>query len=137
MRAEAFVAEVRGTLDDVEARVRELLAREGFGVLTEIPVHKVLEEKLGVSRSPLKILGACNPQLAHRALETLPEAALLLPCNVVLEETGGGGDSVVKVSIADPRSLLEDDRVSELAREAAARLQRVASELTEGTASPS
>jgi len=103
---------------DVDRAVREALAAEGFGVLTEIDVAATLKAKIGVERPPLVILGACNPNFAHRALAIDESAALLLPCNVVLEPAGGG----TRVRIVDPRSLLDDDRLTELAEEAAHRL---------------
>ncbi|MDA8312915.1 MAG: DUF302 domain-containing protein [Actinomycetota bacterium] len=92
-------------LDEAERAVRAALAEEGFGILTEIDVAATLEAKLGVQRPPLKILGACNPELAHRALSADPGLALLLPCNVVLEEAGEGR---TRVAIVDPRTLLAE-----------------------------
>jgi uncharacterized protein (DUF302 family) len=90
-------------IDRAEPAVREALAAEGFGVLTEIDVAAVLQAKLGLDRSPLKILGACNPPLARRALEIDSSFALVLPCNVVLDESIAGQ---TRVSIADPRQLV-------------------------------
>jgi uncharacterized protein (DUF302 family) len=117
-----------GDLEDAEAAVREALGKQGFGVLTEIDVAAVLRAKLGVDRPPLKILGACNPGFAHRALELDPSLALVLPCNVTLEALGGRR---ARVAIADPRAMLsgEGPDLSELAEEAAAALEKVVHEL--------
>jgi uncharacterized protein (DUF302 family) len=107
-------------LDQAEAAVRETLATQGFGVLTEMDIAATLKAKLGVERAPLKVLGACNPQLANAALEADPSASLLLPCNVVLEPDASGG---TRISAVDPRSLLDDDAVAALADDAAGRLR--------------
>jgi uncharacterized protein (DUF302 family) len=100
---------------DAEAAVRGALNSQGFGVLTEIDVAATLKAKLGVERSPLKILGACNPTFAHRALQLDESASLLLPCNVVLTETGDG----TRISAVDPRELMPDEAFQILANEAA------------------
>ena len=92
---------VAAPIAKAEAAVRDALAAEGFGVLTEIDVAATFKEKLGVERAPLRILGACKPALAHRAIEIDPTAVLILPCNVVLEEQGPGR---TWVTIADPAS---------------------------------
>jgi uncharacterized protein (DUF302 family) len=104
---------------DAEAAVRDALAAQGFGVLTEIDVAATLKAKLGVDRSPLKILGACNPSLAHRALQIDPSVALVLPCNVVVEATGTG----TRVAAVDPLDLMDDPRFTALADEATQRLR--------------
>ena len=110
-------------LAEVEGAIRQALSEEGFGILTEIDVAATLEAKLGVHRPPMKILGACKPSFAHRALEIDPSLALLLPCNVVIEAADGGG---THVSIADPRALLamgrDDDQLAQLAAEASTAL---------------
>ena len=117
---------------EAESAVREALSEEGFGVLTEIDVAATLEAKLGVHRSPLKILGACNPVLAHRALDIDPALALVLPCNVVLE---GLDDGRTRVSIADPRALLTlgenepDAALEALGAQAASSLERAVGRL--------
>ncbi len=111
------------------ARTVEALKAEGFGVLTEIDVKETLKKKLDVDFRPYKILGACNPPLAYRALTTAPEVGLLLPCNVTVSEAGEG---VTDVSLVDPMSMLGMLRYAELeevAREARARLERVAAAL--------
>jgi len=102
-----------------EAVIRDALAEQGFGVLTEIDVAATLKAKLGVERPPLKILGACNPTLAHRALELDPSVSLLLPCNVVIEVVDGR----THVAAVDPFELMDDQRFAELAGDAATRLR--------------
>jgi uncharacterized protein (DUF302 family) len=117
---DALSVTVSQPLESAEAAIRQALAAEGFGVLTEIDVAATLKAKLGVERAPLKILGACNPTFAHRALEVDPSVSLLLPCNVVLETTTGG----TRISTVDPRQLLVDDRLAPLADDAAVHLRR-------------
>ena len=103
---------------EAETAVRAALAEQGFGVLTEIDVAATLKAKLDVDRAPLKILGACNPTFAHRALQLDPSVSLVLPCNVVLEPADNG----THVAAVDPRELMTDPRFAELADEAAASL---------------
>jgi uncharacterized protein (DUF302 family) len=116
---------VSGTVDQIEPIVRRALAAEGFGVLTEIDIAAVLKEKLGVERAPMRILGACNPTLAHQALLADSAAALMLPCNVVLEVIDDRGGPLVHVAIVDPRALLPGEAHAALTGEAAGRLQAV------------
>ena len=112
-------------IEQAEQEVRAALGAQGFGVLTEIDVAATLKAKLDVDRPPLRILGACNPALAHQALQIDPSVALALPCNVVLEES----DGTTRVTIVDPRELLPGDAVAEIAVEAASRLEAVAAAL--------
>jgi uncharacterized protein (DUF302 family) len=106
-------------MDRAETALRSALADQGFGVLTEIDVAATLKAKLGVDRPALKILGACNPTLAHQALELDATSALVLPCNVVLEPGADGG---THISAVDPRELMPDPAFAELAEGAAKRL---------------
>lgn len=108
------------SMAEAEAAIRASLATEGFGVLTEIDVAETLATKIGVQREPLKILGACNPEFANRALEMDISVSLLLPCNVVL----AADDNGTRISAVDPRSLMDAEGFNELAADAAARLTR-------------
>jgi uncharacterized protein (DUF302 family) len=123
----AFEATVALPMSDAEQAVRDALGRQGFGVLTEIDVAATLRAKLGVERAPLKILGACNPTFADRALDIDPSIALLLPCNVALDDAE---DGTTRVRIVDPRELMDDPRFASLAGEAAAKLQAAIGELS-------
>lgn len=114
----------RLSIDDAEARVRDALAAEGFGILTEIDVAATLLEKLGIERTPYRILGACNPQLANQALGSEVDIGLLLPCNVIVYQDG---DETV-VAILDPGTMVDltgNDAVRSVALEARERLERV------------
>lgn len=109
-------------IDEAEQMVRSELKEQGFGVLTEIDVARVFAEKLDVSRRPLKILGACNPVMAHDALSRDATVALALPCNVVLDSTR---DDVTTISIADPSIMMPGEEFADLAGEAKSRLMAV------------
>ena len=109
-------------------RVKDALKAESFGVLTEIDVRQTLREKLGAEMEPYLILGACNPVLAHQALEQEPEIGLLLPCNVVVRAVDDG----CRVEIADPEAMLGivgDEQLDAIAQEAKQRLLRVVAAL--------
>jgi uncharacterized protein (DUF302 family) len=120
-----FGKSVNLAFDAALARVTEQLQKEGFGVLTEIDVQATLKKKLNADVPPYRILGACNPAFAHRALAAEPSIGLLLPCNVVVRQDAGGQ---VQVEMMDPNAVLElvgRPEINEIAGEVRARLQRV------------
>jgi len=111
--------------DQAVQAVTEALAKEGFGVLTEIDVAATLKKKLNLERPPYRILGACNPQFAAKALEAEPQIGALLPCNVVVRQDAAGRTIV---EFMDPRAVLQlTDRpeVAVIAGEVRSRLERV------------
>lgn len=114
--------EVDRPYDETVTRVREALKAQGFGVLTEIDVRKTLKEKIDVDVEPQVILGACNPRLAHRALEADPRIASLLPCNVVVRIDDGR----TIVEAVNPQVLAEvsgSPALGAIAEEAGSRIQ--------------
>ena len=88
--------------DAVDARVRAALGKHGFGVLTEIDVKATMKKKLDVDMQPYRILGACNPGMAHQAIGMEPRVGAMLPCNVILRAVDGG----VEVSAVDPEASM-------------------------------
>ncbi len=117
------------TYETVLQKTIDALIVEGFGVLTEIDVKETLKKKINVDYPPYKILGACNPPLAYRALTAAPEVGLLLPCNVTVRQLDSGK---VEVAMIDPlmmMSVIENKELKTVADEARARLERVAQSL--------
>jgi len=115
--------------DEAVRKATEALAAEGFGVLTEIDVAATLNKKLGKDMPPYKILGACNPQLAQRAIEVEPQIGALLPCNVVVRQDAAG---TTIVEIMDPQSVLQlvgRPEIETVASEVRSRLERVLASL--------
>jgi len=131
MSGMAYEVTIASPYAEALPRVIEALKVEGFGVLTRIDVHDAFKEKLGVDFRHYSILGACNPALAHRALSSRPDAGLMLPCNVIVEESGGG----TLVRIVDPAMMMQagglagDPVLQEVGAEAELRLKRVAEAL--------
>jgi len=128
MSENAIVVTLAMSLADAEVKVRDALKEEGFGVLTEIDVEATLREKLGEEVGPYKILGACNPPLAHRAIGIDREVGLMLPCNVLLRATDNGDTEVLA---ADPSAMvtLFGDDLSEVAADAREKLVRAMARL--------
>ena len=113
-----------GSFVDAVERVRAELKEAGFGVLCEIDVQATLREKLGVEREPYVILGACNPPLAHRALQAEPDLGVLLPCNVVVY-TRGGETRIAAIDAERMLSIVGNDDLAEVAADVKARLAGV------------
>jgi len=114
--------ELDASYDDAIGRVKDALKDQGFGVLTEIDVRQTLKDKLDIDVEPQIILGACNPQLAHRALEIDPRTAALLPCNVVVRTEAGR----TVVEALDPKLIAEipgNPALTPIAEEAGQRIQ--------------
>ena len=110
--------------DTVVADVRQALAGEGFGVLTEIDVQATLKEKLGIETDPYMILGACNPPLAHQALTAEPELGTLLPCNVVVYRRDGA-THIAAIDAERMLSVVGNDDVAPIATQVRDKLARV------------
>lgn len=115
---------IPAVLPEAEARVREALQREGFGVLTEVDVSAVLRQKLGEVFMPYRILGVCNPQLAHRALQAEPAVGAFLPCGVALFEATPGTTTVALQNPALMEEAFANETLAAPARDALERLTR-------------
>ncbi|MCB8924849.1 MAG: DUF302 domain-containing protein [Ardenticatenaceae bacterium] len=125
-----FDVYLNSSYDEAITAVTEELKKEGFGVLTEIDVKATLKKKLDVDFRPYKILGACNPVLAHKALSLVPEVGLMLPCNVTVAQEEDGR---ILVSIVNPQQMLgvvDNPELEAVACDAEEKLKRVAAALS-------
>ena len=124
-----FAKETDLPFDEAIARITEELKKEGFGVLTEIDVQATLKKKLDVEFRKYRILGACNPPFAHKALLAEPQIGLMLPCNVVVQE---GENNKTIVSAIDPMASMqavENDALDKIAEQVKAKMEKVIAKL--------
>jgi uncharacterized protein (DUF302 family) len=134
METMSYNAELKAGFDEAIDRVTAALKDEQFGVISRIDLHSTFKEKLGVDMPSHTILGACNPKLAHKAVSASPEASLMLPCNVTVQQVR---ENRVMVRIVSPEAVMsgagldKDPVIREVGLEADARLKRVANALGE------
>ena len=120
-----FNKTVAGPFEAVIDRVKAAMKLEGFGVLTEIDVKATLHQKLGLEFRPYRILGACNPSLAHKALLVEDKIGTTLPCNVIVQDLGGGQIEVAAVNPKVAMQRVDNAALAPIAEEVAARLEKV------------
>lgn len=120
-----FAKEIDLSFEEAIIRVTEELKKEGFGVLTEIDVKATLKKKLDEDFRNYRILGACNPPLAHQALQAEPHIGLMLPCNVVVQESENGGTIISAIDPVASMQAVENDSLGEVAQQVRGKLQKV------------
>lgn len=124
-----FAKTLAGSFDNVVARTREALARQGFGVLTEIDVAATLKSKIGAEIAPYLILGACNPSLAYEALQLEDKVGTMLPCNVVVRDAGDGRTEVAAIDPVASMSAIPNPMLKKQAAIVADKLAAVVADI--------
>lgn len=120
-----FGIEIKAGFDDTVQRTIQALQEEGFGILCDIDIRETLKKKLNVSFRQYRILGACNPLLAHQALTKEDDLGLLLPCNVVVYELGEQRSRIVAIDPVKTLGIVGNDSLEPIAKEVKSRLQSV------------
>jgi len=116
---------ISGPFDEATVKIIKALKDEGFGVLTDIDVKDTMKQKLGIDFRRYRILGACNPPLAHKALEAEDKIGTMLPCNVIVQDLSNGEVEVAAIDPAESMARIGNPALSELANTVRAKLQKV------------
>ena len=124
-----FNTTLRTAFEDAVAQTVLALQAEGFGIISDIDVQKTLHEKIGVAFRPYRILGACNPKLAHEALQLEDKIGAMLPCNVVVQALADGNVEIAAIDPVASMQAVDNPRLKEAAAEAAQRLKRAISNI--------
>lgn len=120
-----FAKTLNASFDDTVRHATEALKQEGFGIITEIDVKKTLQNKINVEFRNYRILGACNPTLAHKALQIEDKVGTMLPCNVVVQEVGNGRTEVAAIDPVASMQAIENPRLKTAAEEVRGKLRKV------------
>ena len=120
-----FAARLNMGFDESIQVVTEALKAEGFGIISEIDIQDKLKEKLGIDFRKYRILGACNPPYAHKALSLEDKIGTMLPCNVIVQEADGGGTEVAAINPIESMKAVNNPALMDIANEVTARLQKV------------
>ena len=124
-----FSKHLNTTFDEAVEKITASLKKEGFGVLTEIDVHKALKEKIGVEFRKYKILGACNPHYAYKALQAEDKIGTMLPCSVIVQEHSAGDVEVAAIDPVASMQAVENPSLMPLAFEVQAKLKKAVEDL--------
>ncbi len=121
---------VNGSFKDIEDKVVELLKKEGFGVLTQIDMQQTLKEKLNVDFKKYKILGACNPPFAYKALQAEDKIGTMLPCNIIIQELSPNNIEVSAINPLISMEAVSNETLKIIAQEVTAKLENVINNIT-------